>query len=132
MPKAPLLVIAMLSWTPLAASAQQASPAPRAHNVVSLEQKGSVWQLDFGVPKLPEISEPLGTSHWQFKPAAHVPGIGAWFQKPELPQLTPAPIDCAMVKHGQQTIDPTFEHKHTGHSVLSGRTIFVSPCTAKK
>ena len=129
------LLIAVLASTPAPASAQQSSSSPRAATVTSLQQGSRVWrQLNFGVPKLPEASEPLGTSRSQWMPAAHVPGIGAWFQKPELAkmtQVTPAPIDCAMARPGDPSLDTKMVHRHQAARTLSAVIIPVAPCTKK-
>ena len=100
-----LFATALLVLAPALASAQQSSSSPGVRNVNVLEQGRGVWQLNFGVPKLPQISEPLGTSHWQWKPSGHVPGEGAWFGKPELQQIVPAPIDCAMARPADPAVD---------------------------
>ena len=124
MPKAPLLVIALLASTPLAAFAQSPSnPVPQGRGV---------WQLNFGATKLPKVGEPAVTKDGHGRLSAHLPGDDALFQKPVLVRITEAaPIDCAMVRPADPALDAKMVHKHRPDVKLSGVVIPVTPCAKK-
>jgi len=108
---------------------------------------GRPWSsLDFGAPRIAPAPRPTPGGQWRSmfdkpldeSPWRHVPFPGRTSQRGDLVRAPmfevhafAAPIDCAMAKPGDPTLDPKFVRPTPTHRTHSGVIIPVAPCRGK-
>lgn len=128
------MAIMFAAVTPLSAD------GPRHCSLFSVDvrctpAKGSFWRVDFGAPRIAPArrSGPViqWRGRWQAAPPllSHRGDLHVQSAR-TLPGMA-APIDCAMVKHGDSTLDPKIVRQPPARITHSGAIVWVTPCPKK-
>jgi hypothetical protein len=126
------MAITIVTVAPLAADGPRHC-SPFSVDVRCAPSIGSVWRVDFGAPRFAPPAPERSTSPGRAAPPRSHRAQGDLIHAPtwSAPGLG-APIDCAMIKPGDPTLDPKIIRTPPAHVTHSGRIVHVAPCPNPK